>query len=192
LKLQAGDILRCGVTDIGVTDTAKIEFIDRIHSTKDHLNRSPHPVDSLLTGVVINLGLISDLQKVPATIPPIDLILAVPRPLRLERLLPVISCMGVARLFLVGAKKVEKDFFGKNNKLFFLVQKCDCLSCCCTSSYSSFKFMFFFNLRSSLCRFSFVPQASRAALSSGRRPEPGELPLPPASGIREERLTQIP
>lgn len=47
--------------------------------------------------------------------PIIDLVLAVPRPLRLERLLPIISCMGVGKLILIGAAKVEKDYFGKSN-----------------------------------------------------------------------------
>ena len=36
----------------------------------------------------------------------VDLILAVPRPLRLERLLPVISMIGVGRLVLIDAEKV--------------------------------------------------------------------------------------
>ena len=46
--------------------------------------------------------------------PPIDLILAVPRPQRLERLIPVISSMGVRRIRLVGGTKVEKAFFGSH------------------------------------------------------------------------------
>jgi 16S rRNA U1498 N3-methylase RsmE len=44
----------------------------------------------------------------------VDIILAVPRPLRLERLLPVLSCLGVHRVFLVGAEKVERAFFGSH------------------------------------------------------------------------------
>lgn len=64
-------------------------------------------------GISINIGDISSFQK---DTPPsmVDLVLAVPRPLRLERLLAVISCMGVGRLILVGGSKVEKDYFGSH------------------------------------------------------------------------------
>lgn len=44
--------------------------------------------------------------------PWIDLILAPPRPRVLKRLLPQLATMGVNRITLVGAKKVEKDFWG--------------------------------------------------------------------------------
>ena len=42
----------------------------------------------------------------------IDLILAPPRPRAMKRLLPQLATMGVGRIVLVGAKKVEKDFWG--------------------------------------------------------------------------------
>ena len=45
-------------------------------------------------------------------VPWIDLILAPPRPRVMKRLLPQLATMGVGRIFLVGAKKVEKDFWG--------------------------------------------------------------------------------
>ena len=41
-----------------------------------------------------------------------DLILAPPRPRILKRLLPSLATLGVGRIVLVGAKKVEKDFWG--------------------------------------------------------------------------------
>lgn len=41
-----------------------------------------------------------------------DLVLAPPRPRVFKRLLPQFAAMGVRRIFLVGAKKVEKDFWG--------------------------------------------------------------------------------
>ena len=44
--------------------------------------------------------------------PWVDLILAPPRPRVMKRLLPQRATMGVGRIFLVGAKKVEKDFWG--------------------------------------------------------------------------------
>ena len=42
----------------------------------------------------------------------VDLILAPPRPRVMKRLLPQLAAMGVGRIFLVGAKKVERDFWG--------------------------------------------------------------------------------
>lgn len=44
--------------------------------------------------------------------PWVDLMLAPPRPRVMKRLLPQLAAMGVGRIFLVGAKKVEKDFWG--------------------------------------------------------------------------------
>ena len=41
-----------------------------------------------------------------------DLILAPPRPRVMKRLLPQLAAMGVGRIVLVGARKVEKDFWG--------------------------------------------------------------------------------
>jgi RsmE family RNA methyltransferase len=44
--------------------------------------------------------------------PWVDLVLAPPRPRVMKRLLPQLATMGVGRIVLVGAKKVEKDFWG--------------------------------------------------------------------------------
>ena len=41
-----------------------------------------------------------------------DLILAPPRPRVMKRLLPQLASLGVGRIILVGARKVEKDFWG--------------------------------------------------------------------------------
>jgi len=95
LKLEVGDLLKCGVVDVGMCDAAKLMERNGTGS------------------IVLSLGDRSNLSTLQEP-PRVDLILAVPRPLRLERLLPVIACMGVNRLFLVGARKVEKDYFGSH------------------------------------------------------------------------------
>ena len=48
----------------------------------------------------------------PAPAPWIDLVLAPPRPRVMKRLLPQFAALGVGRIVLVGARKVEKDFWG--------------------------------------------------------------------------------
>jgi len=93
LKLDIGDSIRIGVVDVGANDTSIIQ------------NDNEH-------GITISLGHRSGLLLDEK--PRVDLVLAVPRPLRLERLLPVVSSMGVGRIVLVGASKVEKSFFGSH------------------------------------------------------------------------------
>ena len=86
----------------------------------------------LKTGEVnglIGTGVITNISRLPSSVsspsvtvsclhtenslqPWIDLILAPPRPRVMKRLLPQLAAMGVGRIFLVGAKKVEKDFWG--------------------------------------------------------------------------------
>ena len=48
----------------------------------------------------------------PAPAPWIDLVLAPPRPRGMKRLLPQLAALGVGRIVLIGARKVEKDFWG--------------------------------------------------------------------------------
>mmetsp|Transcript_376 Transcript_376/g.375 ORF Transcript_376/g.375 Transcript_376/m.375 type:complete len:354 (-) Transcript_376:31-1092(-) len=93
LQLDKGDSLRMGVLDVGRSDHSLLKQKDD-------------------KGMVLDIGRPSDLQRDER--PRVDLLLAVPRPLRLERLLPVISSMGVGRIILVDAKKVEKAFFGSH------------------------------------------------------------------------------
>ena len=51
-------------------------------------------------------------HETPSLAPWIDLILAPPRPRAMKRLLPQLASLGVRRIMLVGAEKVEKAFWG--------------------------------------------------------------------------------
>jgi len=44
--------------------------------------------------------------------PRVDLILALPAPLRLKRMLPVVAMVGVDHLWLVGTRRVDRTYFG--------------------------------------------------------------------------------
>ena len=55
-----------------------------------------------------------NLHESPQALPPIDLILALPRPIMLRRILSQATALGVGRIFLVNAKRVEKSFWASN------------------------------------------------------------------------------
>lgn len=57
------------------------------------------------------LALEVTLETAPPARPGIDLLLAIPRPKALKKVLPAIACMGVDRLVLVNAARVEKSYF---------------------------------------------------------------------------------
>ena len=46
--------------------------------------------------------------------PRVDLLLALPRPLQLQRMLPMIASLGVGTIVLTNARKVEPDYFGSH------------------------------------------------------------------------------
>ena len=84
---EVGQPLKTGVVD-GPIGTGAIERID---------------------GETVTVRCVHDCEALP---PWIDLILAPPRPRVMKRLLPQLAAMGVGRIVLVGAAKVEKAFWG--------------------------------------------------------------------------------
>ena len=75
--------------------------------------------EAIATGTVISVDkerCIVELRENPdEPLPPapmIDVILALPRPRFLERILPQLPPLGVRKLFLCGSDRVEKSFFG--------------------------------------------------------------------------------
>ena len=93
LKLKVGDVMKMGVLDVGITDNATV-----LSKTNDE--------------VAISLGKSCDIMATPK--PPVDLILAFPRPARLSWLFPVVSSLGIGRISLVRAAKTEKGYMGKS------------------------------------------------------------------------------
>ena len=116
LGLCNGDTLRAGcvsndkVADIDglVTDRATVEWIPQGSVKKPQPTKNGDPPGALKI-------YLHHLQPVaPTQAPPVSLILALPRPLQLGRMLPMISQMGVDHLVLTEARKVPKDYFGSH------------------------------------------------------------------------------
>ena len=84
---EVGQTLKTGVVD-GLIGTGVIERIE---------------------GEMVTVKCVHDREAPP---PWIDLVLAPPRPRAMKRLLPQLAAMGVGRIVLVGAAKVEKAFWG--------------------------------------------------------------------------------
>ena len=52
-----------------------------------------------------------NLSRQPHSIPPLDLILALPRPIMLKRILSQVTALGVGSIHLINANRVEKSFW---------------------------------------------------------------------------------
>lgn len=91
LHAQPGQIIKTGVVN-GSVGTSVIESLEKDGDGYRVSARVDHSQTALGSWV--------------------DIILAPPRPRAMKRLLPQLAAMGVGRMFLVGAKKVEKDFWG--------------------------------------------------------------------------------
>jgi 16S rRNA (uracil1498-N3)-methyltransferase len=115
LGLRNGDTIRAGlVSDFEShepgrsTDSATIQWIPEGNVKKAEPLGNGDPPGSLHITL-------DNLQEPPATDQlSVSLILALPRPLQLGRILPMISMMGVEQIVLTGARKVPKDYFGSH------------------------------------------------------------------------------
>jgi RsmE family RNA methyltransferase len=87
LRLSAGGVLRAGLVG-GAIGTAELVRLD-----EDEMVLRPSLTDS------------------PPPRPGIDLILALPRPKALRKVLPAAASLGVDRIALVNASRVEKSYF---------------------------------------------------------------------------------
>lgn len=115
LGLHNGDTIRAGLVSDSetdepgrLTDSATIEWIPEGKVKKAEPLGNGDPPGSLQITL-------DNLQEPPASDQlSVSLILALPRPLQLGRMLPMISQLGVDQLVLTGARKVPKDYFGSH------------------------------------------------------------------------------
>ncbi len=84
-----------------------------------------NPGDPLRTGIINGPTGISTVQQTSGTTvelllgahttaptpPPVDIVLALPRPIMLKRVLAQVATFGIGRLFLINSNRVEKSFF---------------------------------------------------------------------------------
>ena len=99
-----GQVLKTGELD-GPVGTSVIEAIRNLHEREPG---SAQRGNGLLAGEIAVRCFHSEVADKPW----IDLILAPPRPRVLKRLLPQLAAMGVGKIVLVGAEKVERAFWG--------------------------------------------------------------------------------
>lgn len=90
--------------DIGICDKSTV-----LKSCVDSKTAAP---SVSFTGSTIYFGKRTEFVA-DSPIPRVHLMLAVPRPLRLGRILTMVTMMGVGRIILIGSAKVEKEYFGR-------------------------------------------------------------------------------
>ena len=101
---EVGQVLKTGELD-GLIGTSVItEIRDRHERAEGSAQRG----SGLLAGTVV----VECTHTESAPEPWFDLVLAPPRPRALKRLLPQLTALGVGKIVLVGAEKVEKSFWG--------------------------------------------------------------------------------
>ncbi len=97
-----------------VTDEAEIEWLPEGKIKKAQPTKNGDPPGSLKITLNSLTSSENNLDSNTSTRPRVSLILALPRPLALGRLLPMIAQIGVQDLVLTQARKVPKDYFGSH------------------------------------------------------------------------------
>lgn len=87
--------LRVGVVNGGVVDDCRA----RLSANGD---------------VILDGRVLRELGDEEAVRPRLDLVLALPAPLRLKRILPMVSSLGIDSLYLVGTQRSDRAFFGSS------------------------------------------------------------------------------
>ncbi|CAN0381249.1 unnamed protein product, partial [Discosporangium mesarthrocarpum] len=124
LKAKDGDTVRVGVVDAGIRNTAEVAWqepslnsggippVAPLKGRKSQRPEKPSTRLDLLLRLGQSKGILTPVP--PERRPRVALMLAVPRPLQLERILPMVSSLGVRTLILTNASKVEKMYFGSH------------------------------------------------------------------------------
>ena len=112
--LFEADEIRDGVASFGGVRAAHVRDVlhgevGQILKTGELDGRVGHGEIVEMDGDVVRVRVAHDAEPLASWV---DLVLAPPRPRVLKRLLPQLAAMGVGRIVLVGAQKVEKDFWG--------------------------------------------------------------------------------
>ena len=117
--LLEADEISCGVATFGGVRARHV--VDVLHGEVGQTLKTGTIGGNVGTGEILSIGTDSGGEPVVSArvrhetaslVPWADLILAPPRPRAMKRLLPQLAAMGVGRIVLVGARKVEKDFWG--------------------------------------------------------------------------------
>ncbi len=90
----------------------RAEIGDRLRIGLINGRRGIGTVEVLRQRPPISVTLALELSDSVGEIPPIDLILALPRPIMLKRILSQVTALGVGTIHLINAKRVEKSFWG--------------------------------------------------------------------------------
>ena len=130
LGLHNGDTIRAGcvrspiednrLTGL-ITDDATIQWLPEGKIKKAQPTKNGEPPGSLQITIPspplttlwnTTTSATDDIDE--SDVPKVSLLLALPRPLQLGRILPMIAQLGVDQLILTNAKKVPKDYFGSH------------------------------------------------------------------------------
>jgi RsmE family RNA methyltransferase len=109
LSVRNGDTVRAGIvsSELGLmTDEAVIQWMAEGNVKKTEVLKNGNPPGSMK----IRLYNLEPVRE--QLLSPVSLILALPRPIALGRILPMIAQMGVNQLVLTEARKVPRDYFG--------------------------------------------------------------------------------
>ena len=128
LGLQNGDTLRAGSVRCPtekenelaglLTDDATVTWLPEGKIKKAQPTKNGDPPGSLRISIPhpprTSLWNERNATQSEADTPPVSLLLALPRPLQLGRILPMVAQLGIDQLILTNARKVPKDYFGSH------------------------------------------------------------------------------
>ncbi|PHJ16651.1 rna methyltransferase [Cystoisospora suis] len=101
LKVQVGSTLRVGIFNGGICKAQVVKMI---------YEEAKKEKEKEITKILIELDRDIRSEEPPSALPLIDLLLAIPRPKTLDKILQISASLGVGRLLLVCAERTEKGY----------------------------------------------------------------------------------